>query len=243
MNNEQTEALSLRAAYRFAAEHGIGQEAEKIRMMPIDWDLKIKSSVRRGYMVDLLEKHNLLDLFKDEYWAYGKTLAGEQKRKRYLSLKARYEDFLAGKGGDEAADEQGEAEEAEQQFAVESDLRDFLANNLSIIEPGLRLYEREGQTGIEYAIDDGRIDILAVDKTGRLVVIELKVSRGRNRSVGQLLYYMGWIDQHLAKEPCRGMIIAREIPDDLILAVQRVPGVSLYRYNLSVSVELVTPKV
>jgi hypothetical protein len=39
------------------------------------------------------------------------------------------------------------------------------------------------------------------------------------------------------------MIVAKEIPDDLILAVQRVPGVTLYRYSLSVSVELVSPKV
>ena len=51
---------------------------------------------------------------------------------------------------------------------------------------------------------------------------------------------MGWVDKNLAKAPCRGIIIAKEIPSDLALAVQRVPGVSLYRYNLSVSVELVT---
>lgn len=30
--------------------------------------------------------------------------------------------------------------------------------------------------------------------------------------------------------------------DDLVLAVQRVPGVSLYRYKLSVSVELVSSR-
>jgi len=89
-------------------------------------------------------------------------------------------------------------------------------------------------------VDEGRIDILARDKSGRFVVFELKVSRGRNKTLGQILYYMGWVDNHLGKGPCRGIIIAKDISDDLILATQRVQGVSLYRYKLSVSVEQVT---
>jgi len=237
---DQTEALSLRAAYRFAAEHGLEREAEEIRTTPIDWDLKIKSSVRRGYMCDLLEKHGLLNLFRDEHWSFGKTLGGEQKRKRYLSLKERYEDFLAGRGGDEAPEGDADSDAGEQQFAVEADLRDFLASHLPIIEPGLRLHQQPDRTGVEYPVDDGRIDILAVDKAGRFVVVELKVSRGRNRTIGQLLYYMGWVDAHLGNGPCRGMIVAREIANDLAVAAQRVPGVSLYRYRLSVSVEPVS---
>jgi hypothetical protein len=36
------------------------------------------------------------------------------------------------------------------------------------------------------------------------------------------------------------MIIAKDISDDLILAVQRVPGVALARYHLTVSVEPVS---
>jgi hypothetical protein len=239
MDENQTLDLSLKVAYRFAAEHGLEREAEGTRTMPIDWDLKAKSSVRRGYIVDLFEKHNLFDLFRDQHWAFGKTEAGEQKRKRYLSLKARYEDFLAGRGG-EVAEAEAEAEEVEQEFPLEADLRDFLAANLSIIEPGLRLYQDEGRTGIEYAIDDGRIDILGLDAAARFVVIELKISRGRNKTIGQLLYYMGWVDEHLGKGPCRGIIVAREISDDLAVAIQRVPGVSLYRYRMSVSVEQVS---
>ena len=93
---------------------------------------------------------------------------------------------------------------------------------------------------MEYSIEDGRIDILAVDKNNRPVVIELKISRGRNRTIGQLLYYMGWVDAHLGKGPCRGMIIAREISDDLVVAVQRVSEVSLFRYRMSVSLEPVS---
>jgi hypothetical protein len=53
---------------------------------------------------------------------------------------------------------------------------------------------------------------------------------------------MGWVDKHLGNGSCRGVIIAKDIPDDLVLAIQRVPDVSLYRYTLAVSVELVAPK-
>jgi RecB family endonuclease NucS len=86
-------------------------------------------------------------------------------------------------------------------------------------------------------VDGGFIDLLLIDRTEQLVVVELKVGRGRNKTIGQLLYYMGWIDKNLAKAQCRGMIIAKEISDDLLVAVRRVPGVSLHRYILSVSVQ------
>ena len=106
----------------------------------------------------------------------------------------------------------------------------------------MRLYQVGDRNGVEFPVDGGYIDILAVDRDDRFVVTELKVGRGCSKAVGQLLYYMGWVDKHLDKAPCRGMIIAKEIPDDLVLTVERVPGVQLYRYNLSVSVELVSPK-
>lgn len=124
------------------------------------------------------------------------------------------------------------------QFAYESDLRDFLARNLTIIEPGLQLYEDEGITGVEFPVGGRFADILGVDAHGRLVVIELKVSRGYDRVVGQLLRYMAWISEHQAEEGqgVRGMIIAREISGDLRLACSTVPDVELFEYELAVTI-------
>jgi endonuclease len=124
------------------------------------------------------------------------------------------------------------------EFAYESDLRDFLAKSPSIIEPGLRLYEEEGITGIEFPAGGRYIDILAVDVEKRLVVIELKVSRGYDRVVGQLLRYMAWIEKNHAEpgQEVRGIIIAREISEDLRLACSCIPTVNLYEYELSVVV-------
>lgn len=39
--------------------------------------------------------------------------------------------------------------EASSEFAYEHDLRDYLASNLHIIEPSLKLYTDEGITGVE----------------------------------------------------------------------------------------------
>ena len=108
------------------------------------------------------------------------------------------------------------------------------------IEKGMTVYTSNGRTGVEFPVESGFIDILALDKQGKFVVIELKVARGRNKTIGQILYYMGWVDKNLGNGSCRGMIIAKEISPDLILATERVPGVYLHRYKLSVSLEQVT---
>ena len=129
------------------------------------------------------------------------------------------------------------------EFAYESDLRDFLAKNPSVIEPGLQLYEdkEEGINGIEFPVGNRSIDILAVDDKKGLVVIELKVSRGYDRAVGQLLGYMARIKKNFAEpdQDVRGIIAAREISDDLRLACSDLTSVSLYEYELSVKLRKV----
>ena len=127
------------------------------------------------------------------------------------------------------------------EFAYESDLRDFLAKNLSHIEPGLQLYQDEGITGIEFPVGGRFIDILAVDARNNFVVIELKVSRGYDRVIGQLLRYMAWIEKHHAEsgQGVRGIIAARSISEDLQLACSNLPNVALYEYELAVTLRKV----
>jgi len=126
-------------------------------------------------------------------------------------------------------------------FAYESDLRDFLSKNLTIIEPSLRLYEEEGISGVEFPVGGRFIDILAIDKHNNYVVIELKVSKGYDRVIGQLLRYMAWIETNQAEptQKVRGVIIAREISEDLHLAASKILEVELFEYDLSVSLRKV----
>jgi hypothetical protein len=123
MSEEQTTALSLRAAYMFGAANGLEKEVNDIKNMTIEWDAPYTSTVRRGYVADLFEKRNIFDAFKKTHWAYGNTPAGETKRRWYSRIKKRYEEFLT--GGDHGNDLKDA--ENEQEFAAEADLRDFLA--------------------------------------------------------------------------------------------------------------------
>jgi endonuclease len=134
-----------------------------------------------------------------------------------------------------------EVKEPPTEFAYETDLRDFLAKNLSVLESGLHLYQDEGITGVEFPAGGRFIDILAVDAQDNLVVVELKVSRGYDRVVGQLLRYMAWVATHQAEtgQNVRGIIVAREISEDLLLACSTLPNVELFEYQLSVTLRRV----
>lgn len=131
------------------------------------------------------------------------------------------------------------AQPGSSEFLLEKDLQRYLAENLGCIEAGLTLYEDEGLRGFEFDAGGGRrIDILAVDAKGALVVLELKVSKGYDRVVGQLLRYVNWVKRELAEpgQRVRGIIVCRSMSEDLRLACAGIPDVELMEYQLSVTV-------
>lgn len=123
-------------------------------------------------------------------------------------------------------------------FAYESHLRDYLKDNLHKIEQGLRLYTDEEDpsiTGVEFDAGGKRIDILALDSHGDYVIIELKVSKGHEKVIGQLLRYKAWIRKNLAEDQkVRGIIIAKDISEDLLLAASEAFDIDIYTYDLKV---------
>ncbi len=127
--------------------------------------------------------------------------------------------------------------ESDPEFASESLLHHNCAQCLSDIEPGLTLYRKGRRTGIEFDVGGRRIDILAVDSTGSLVVIELKRPEAHDRVIGQLLRYMGWIRQNVAKpnQRVRGVIIARQFTRDLRLAASTHQDIQLKQYEVRIT--------
>ena len=127
-------------------------------------------------------------------------------------------------------------EEGWTSFALEEDLRHFIVLNLDRIEKGLMLYrDKDGNDGEEYyAPPVGYIDVLAIDANGGYVVLELKVSRGPDTAVGQLLRYMGWVQKHIAAEKkVRGIILANEVDEKLRYAVEAASNLAVYKYEIS----------
>jgi hypothetical protein len=131
-------------------------------------------------------------------------------------------------------------------FALEYQLRDFLAQNLSAIPvegKRLRLYvDPAGRDGIEYPTAVGPIDILAIDEDEQFVVFELKRARSPDHAIGQLSRYMGWISQTIGRDKMvRGVIVARQISDNLRYSVTVVPNVSLFEYAVRFELKPATP--
>lgn len=119
-------------------------------------------------------------------------------------------------------------------FAAEAHLRDYLARNLQALEAGLQLYvDDTGRTGTEYRTPVGDIDILAVDRDGDFVVIELKVSKGPDAVAGQVLRYKNWVARHLAEgRKVRGIIVAQHVSEKVLYSLLSDRDVSVREYEI-----------
>jgi hypothetical protein len=146
---------------------------------------------------------------------------------------------VSGRQSDGLAAEDLSSGEEGSAFAQESHLRDFLAQNIEVLESNLTLFaDDNGRSGMEYSTPIGRIDLLAVDEKEDFVVVELKVSRGSDVVVGQILRYMNWIRKNLASgRQVRGIIVAQEFDDRLRYAVMSDSSISLRKYRLRMEIE------
>lgn len=228
--------FSLLTAYKFLEDNKLEKEANDIKNSP-DRFKSYTSILRRAKIVVLIKKSNLVEQFIDEVWPSGKTKKGLSRTRFFKNL---YQRFIGGEEGITPTDEENEDNTSieESQFAYEADLRDYLASNLHIIENGLKLYESEsGEMGVEYMIPktQRRIDILAVDKNNDFVIIELKVSRGHEKTIGQALYYQTMVKNTFDIDKVRIILIAREISEELKIGTKYLPDVGLFEYQLSLT--------
>lgn len=124
-------------------------------------------------------------------------------------------------------------------FALEKHLEDFLIQNwkYTLLGKKYNIYEVDGElVGQQYPSDTGNIDILAISKDQKeLLVIELKKGRASDNVVGQIQRYMGYVQEELLEngQTVRGAIIALE--DDLRIkrALSVVNNIDFYKYQVS----------
>jgi len=126
---------------------------------------------------------------------------------------------------------------SESQFVLEAHLEEFMEKNWKHIDFGADLipYATDEQSGRQFPAGTWSIDFLCTDKSnGDFVVIELKRGRSSDSAVGQVLRYIGWVDENLAKpgQKTRGIIIAKEVDDALRYAVKGLPHVSVLTYRV-----------
>ena len=123
-------------------------------------------------------------------------------------------------------------------FSLEKHLEDFLVRNWNSTELGKEyiIYEEDGEpSGQQYATDTGPIDILAISKDKKtLLVIELKKGKASDSVVGQILRYMDYVVEVLAEpdQTVRGIVIALDDDKKLRRALARLSDVEFYSYKV-----------
>jgi hypothetical protein len=223
--------LPLNSAYPFGIERGLDKEIAQIREMEVEWHLSYNSTVRRGYVVDLFDAHGIMDEFIRRSWAVGATDWGKKEAEFCVGVKQRYEAYLSAHESDPTAvagyidDDYGPVTD-EITFSLERDLQSALRSNIEQLEPGLQAADGGG----EKATEAGRIDITAMDASGTLVVIELKAGRAKSSIIAQVLAYMTSVANSEGK-PVRGIIVAGDFPERVILASRAVPNLDLRKYT------------
>jgi|ERR1700757_4306858 len=229
---EYNKNFSLFSAYDFLVANKLGKESDEIKNSP-DKFKSYSSTLKRAKIITLVQNKKLADKFYSTVWPSGLTEKGKTRVKFFENLVTR---FNGDQEGTITEDEE-EITTEENEFAYENDLQNYLIKNLSVIEKGLKLYETESTKGKEFYVPETsrRIDILAIDKQNNFVVIELKVSRGYEKVVGQTLFYQSSIKSIFKQEKVRAIIIAREITTELITATKFLPDFELFEYQLSLT--------
>jgi len=137
-------------------------------------------------------------------------------------------------------DEEPETEQEGIGFGLERHLHDFLFDNWEKTDLGKEwnLDEDGGDIkgyGYERPTSIGKIDLLAKHKTdARWLVIELKRGQSSDDTVGQVLRYMGWVEEQLAAvgETVEGLIISQDIDEKLRYALKPTQRIRVMRYEV-----------
>ena len=152
--------FDLDKAYQFLNNNkNLGSVAAEIRLSR-DKSGSYTTTLKRGKIIKVLSENGLLNEFINSVWPSGNIpRRGRTRIDFWLRV---YSDFetasqLASNeiGDDEDVQVTEELESVEEkQFAAERDLHNYLMNNLTKIEPGLKLYQSpDGTPGYEYIID------------------------------------------------------------------------------------------
>lgn len=124
-------------------------------------------------------------------------------------------------------------------FAMEKHLEDFLIQNWAQtdLSKDYVIFAEDGEpVGQQYPTDTGPMDILAISKDKKtLLVVELKKGRASDAVVGQVLRYMGYVQQELAEEgqTVKGVIIALDDDQRIRRALAVAPSIEFYRYQVA----------
>ena len=130
------EWLPFRSAYQFFTDEVFGASADAIGTPK---DRYKSSTLHRTKLVSLLESKKLLNECMETYWPSGWTDKGQSQPDGVRRI------FDASSSSKQIEEEEAQEDTEGASFAYEEDLKNYLADNLTIIEPGLTLYKNENE--------------------------------------------------------------------------------------------------
>jgi len=122
-------------------------------------------------------------------------------------------------------------------FGMERQLEDFLIANWNKTIFGEKyelIYDEGDLLSQQYQTAVGAIDILAKSKNGEeYLVIELKKGKTSDAVTGQILRYINWVKENVAKgKVVKGIVIVLDLDENLKYALKGQRDITLYTYRV-----------
>lgn len=153
----------------------------------------------------------------------------------YKNAVVRYRKFLNDPGFQQGLPPQEPLDEDEivpsaenrQRFSLERDMQMALRRNIASLDSSLKIID----DGAERAVNSGFIDITC-DDGSTLVVVELKAGKTDSSVIGQILGYMGDLQEEEGGRAVRGILIAHDFDKRTRAAARVVKSLILMKYSI-----------
>lgn len=101
---------------------------------------------------------------------------------------------------------------------LEKGLEEAIKPNLKKL--GLKLATKDIQQQFSMGIGVGRSDLICTDENDDLIILELKRGMTSDQTIGQVLRYVGWVKENIAKDnqKVKGWVVAGDYDEQLRLA-------------------------
>jgi RecB family endonuclease NucS len=115
----------------------------------------------------------------------------------------------------------------------------LLHRNMARLFPKLKYFDEEQQIRKNGQYDTqtvGIMDMLCIDENGDFLIIEIK-RQGTDKTIGQILRYMGWTKEELCKDgqKVKGLIVAERKDTQLEFALKVISSVKFMKLGLTIT--------
>ncbi len=120
---------------------------------------------------------------------------------------------------------------------LEDELEAKINAGVPVFGKKLRVFKRKGEYGRQYAIPNGRVDLLCEDDEGNIYIVELKRDKGYDNVYSQTARYLDWFakNERFNKKKITGIICLNGPTRELVELVRKDGRIKLFEYLIQYS--------